>query len=73
VGPRAGLDTEARGKIFLPVPGIEPWSSGRVIQPVARHCTDWATRLTKSINHSTTTYNYWSSLEWKKYICSMYS
>jgi hypothetical protein len=26
VGPRAGLDTEARGKILLPLPGIEPQS-----------------------------------------------
>jgi hypothetical protein len=24
MGPRAGLDTEARGKILLPLPGIEP-------------------------------------------------
>jgi hypothetical protein len=29
VGPRASLDTEARGKILLPVPGIEPRSPGR--------------------------------------------
>jgi hypothetical protein len=29
VGLRAGLDTEARGKILLPLPGIEPRSSGR--------------------------------------------
>jgi hypothetical protein len=28
VGPRAGLDTEARGKILSPLPGIEPRSSG---------------------------------------------
>jgi hypothetical protein len=28
VGPRAGLDTEARGKILSPLPGIEPQSSG---------------------------------------------
>jgi hypothetical protein len=28
VGPRAGLDTEARGKIILPLPGIEPRSPG---------------------------------------------
>jgi hypothetical protein len=26
VGPRAGLDTEARGKILLSLPGIEPQS-----------------------------------------------
>jgi hypothetical protein len=29
VGPRAGLDTEAPGKISLPLPGIEPRSSTR--------------------------------------------
>jgi hypothetical protein len=28
VGPRASLDTQARGKILLPLLGIEPWSSG---------------------------------------------
>jgi hypothetical protein len=28
VGPRAGLDTEDRGKILLPMPGIEPRSPG---------------------------------------------
>jgi hypothetical protein len=29
VGIRAGLDTEGRGKIFLPLLGIEPRSHGR--------------------------------------------
>jgi hypothetical protein len=29
VGPRAGVNTEIRGKILLPLPGIEPRSSGR--------------------------------------------
>jgi len=29
VGPRAGLDTEARGKILSYLPGIEPRSPGR--------------------------------------------
>jgi hypothetical protein len=28
VGPRAGLDTEARGKILSTLPGIEPRSPG---------------------------------------------
>jgi hypothetical protein len=28
-GPTAGLDTEVREKILLPLPGIEPLSSGR--------------------------------------------
>jgi hypothetical protein len=29
VGPRAGLDTEVRGKILSPLSGTEPQSSGR--------------------------------------------
>jgi hypothetical protein len=29
MGPRAGLNTEDRGKIILPLPGIEPRSPGR--------------------------------------------
>jgi hypothetical protein len=40
VGPRAGLDTEDRGKILFPCRETNP---GRpVIQPVVRHCTAWA-------------------------------
>jgi hypothetical protein len=42
VGPRACLNTEARGKILSPLPA----SLDRpVVQPVARHYTDWATLL----------------------------
>jgi hypothetical protein len=40
VGPRAGLDTEVRGKNQ----GSNP--NRPVVQPVARHYTNWATRLT---------------------------
>jgi hypothetical protein len=29
VGPRVGLDTDATGKILLPLSGIEPGSPGR--------------------------------------------
>jgi hypothetical protein len=32
VGPRAGLDTEASGKILSPLPGIEPLSPGRPVR-----------------------------------------
>jgi hypothetical protein len=32
VGPRAGLDTEVRGKILLPLTGIEPRSPGRPVR-----------------------------------------
>jgi hypothetical protein len=31
-GPRAGLDTEVRGKIASPLPGIEPRSPGRPVR-----------------------------------------
>jgi len=40
VGPRAGLDTEARGKI------LGSNLDRRVVQPAARHYADSATRLT---------------------------
>jgi len=32
VGVRAGLDTEARGKIISPLPGIEPRSPGGAVR-----------------------------------------
>jgi hypothetical protein len=32
VGPRAGLDTEARRKIISPLPGIEPRSPGSPVR-----------------------------------------
>jgi hypothetical protein len=32
VRPRAGLDTEARGKILLPLTDIEPRSPGRPVR-----------------------------------------
>jgi hypothetical protein len=40
VDPRAGLDTEARGKILLPRRGSNP--DHPVFQPVVRHYTAWA-------------------------------
>jgi hypothetical protein len=40
VGPRAGLDTEARGKILCPCRGSNP--DRPVVQPVVRHYTAWA-------------------------------
>jgi hypothetical protein len=45
VGSRAGLDTEATGKIISPLPGIEPRSPGR--PACSQTHTDWANRLTK--------------------------
>jgi hypothetical protein len=50
VGPRAGLDTEARGKILCLCRGLN--LHGPVVQPVARHYTDWATRLTHLLHAS---------------------
>jgi hypothetical protein len=32
VGPRRGLDTEARGEILSPLPEIEPRSPGRPVR-----------------------------------------
>jgi hypothetical protein len=43
VDPRAGLDTEARGKILCPCRGSNP--DRPVVQSVVRHYTAWATRL----------------------------
>jgi hypothetical protein len=39
VGPRAGLDTEDRGKILCPCRGSNP--DRPVVQPVVRHYTAW--------------------------------
>jgi hypothetical protein len=39
-GPRAGLDTEARGKILWPC--LESNPDRPVVQPVVRHYTAWA-------------------------------
>jgi hypothetical protein len=35
VGPRAGLDTEVKGKVLLPLPGIEPRSPGLPVRSQA--------------------------------------
>jgi hypothetical protein len=40
VGPRAGLNTEARGIILYPCRGSIP--DRQVVQPVVRHYTAWA-------------------------------
>jgi hypothetical protein len=37
VGPRAGLDTEARGKFLSPLPGIEPRSPGHPVRSQTLH------------------------------------
>jgi hypothetical protein len=43
VGPRAGLDTEATGKVVYLCRGSNP--DRPVVQSAVRHYTDWATRL----------------------------
>jgi hypothetical protein len=42
VGPRAGLNTEVRGKILLPLPGIEPRSPGRPARSQTLYCLSYA-------------------------------
>jgi hypothetical protein len=41
VGPRAGVDTEARGKILSPLPGIEPRSPGRPSRSQTLYCLNY--------------------------------
>jgi hypothetical protein len=43
VGPRAGADTEVRGKILLPLPEIEPLSPGSPVRSQTDWLTDWLT------------------------------
>jgi hypothetical protein len=43
VGPRAGLDTEAREKILSPLPGIEPRSPGRTARSQTLYCLSYPT------------------------------
>jgi hypothetical protein len=46
VGPRAGLDTEARGKILSPLPGIEPRSPDRPARSQTLYCLSYTDHLT---------------------------
>jgi hypothetical protein len=41
MGLRAGLDTEARGKILSPLPGIEPQSPGRPAHSQTLYCLSY--------------------------------
>jgi hypothetical protein len=52
VGPRAGLDTEARGKILCPCQGSNP--DRPVVQPVVRHYTAWANEFKKNVVYPNT-------------------
>jgi hypothetical protein len=60
VGIRTGLDTDARRKIFCLCRGSNIDRPG--VQPVARHYTDWATRLTIL-----------TPLKVNSYICSLFN
>jgi hypothetical protein len=64
MGPRADLVTEARGKIFRLCRGSN--LDHPVVQPLARHCTDRATRLTNfTIVLSSSQYNIsYISVKW---------
>jgi hypothetical protein len=53
--PRAGLDTEVRGKIISPLPGIEPGSPGR---PARSQTLYW---LSYPAHH----YMHYITLRWK--------
>jgi hypothetical protein len=41
VGPRAGQDTEATGKILSPLPGIEPRLPGRPARSQTLYCLSY--------------------------------
>jgi hypothetical protein len=47
VGPRAGLDTEARGKILSPLPEIEPRSPGRPARSQTLHWLSYPAHLSQ--------------------------
>jgi hypothetical protein len=53
VGSRAGLDTEVTGKILCPCRGSN--LDRPVVQSVARHYTDWATRRVREEKRLNTT------------------
>jgi hypothetical protein len=41
VGPKAGMDTEVRGKILSPLPGIEPRSPGGPVRSQTLYCLSY--------------------------------
>jgi hypothetical protein len=45
VGPRAGLDTEVRGKILSTLPGVEPRSPGRPARSQTLYCLSYPSSL----------------------------
>jgi hypothetical protein len=53
VDPRAVLDTEARGKILSPLPGIEPQSPGRpaTVLTLQKFGSTERNKINKPVNH----------------------
>jgi hypothetical protein len=45
LGPRSGLDTEARGKFLSPLPWIEPRSPGRPARSQTLYCLSYPAHL----------------------------
>jgi hypothetical protein len=60
LGPRAGLDTEVRGKILCPCRGSNP--DRTVVQPVVRHYTYWANPAPPNTVHYETLRQVWNRL-----------
>jgi hypothetical protein len=59
VGPRAGLDTEARGKLLLPLTGIEPVPDDRIVKMILDDSGDLGGKILK--------------LAWQLETCSVYT
>jgi hypothetical protein len=50
VGPRAGLDTEARGRILSPLLRIEPRSPGRPARSQTLYCLSYPAHSRKTVH-----------------------
>jgi hypothetical protein len=66
VGPRASLDTKARGRIPSPLPGMEPQSTGR---PVCSQTLYWLSYLAPRCVHTCT--QTYAVLSWYIYLVIM--
>jgi hypothetical protein len=67
VGPRAGLDTEAKGKILSPLPGIEPRSPGRPSSNQTLYCLRYSAH-----NRQSTILNLISIVKFDECDCEMH-
>jgi hypothetical protein len=59
VGPRAGLDTEARGRMLSPLPRIEPRSPGRPARSQTLYWLSYPAHLIYLIHHKNPPLNVW--------------